>query len=270
MSDSSVSPGPFRRNPGRWLLLLHHLPPRPAYLRVKVRRRLQRIGALPLKNSVYVLPESPDAREDLEWLRAEILAAGGEAIVTTAGFIAGVREDQLEARFRKLPKEAPVKATARRKRSAPARAAGPPPPRIRGAVWVTRKGVFVDRIASAWLVVRFIDPKARFKFVPARGYRPARGEYRFDMFEGEFTHQGDHCSFETLLDRFRLDDPALRHIAEIVHDIDCKDDKFGRGEAGTIRTVLEGITLAHPKDADRLTAGGVIFDGLYQRFRRPA
>jgi hypothetical protein len=269
MVDSSVSSGP---GPGKasWLLLLHHLPPRPAYLRVKVRRRLQRIGALPLKNSVYVLPQSAEAREDLEWLRAEIVAAGGEAIVTTATFIAGVREDQLAARFRKLRKEAPMKATPRPKRGVPRKPAGPPPPRIRGAVWVTRRGVFVDRIASAWLVARFIDPRARFKFVAPRGYRPARGEYRFDMFEGEFTHQGDHCTFETLLDRFRLDDPALHRLAEIVHDIDCKDEKFGREETATIRTVLEGVALAHPKDEARLAAGRVVFDGLYQRFRRPS
>ena len=68
-----------------------------------------------------------------------------------------------------------------------------------GRTWVTRPGVHVDRIASAWLIRRFIDPEARFKFVPGKGYEPEPGEIRFDMFEAEFTHEGDRCTFEVLL-----------------------------------------------------------------------
>ena len=93
---------------------------------------------------------------------------------------------------------------------------------------MTREGVYVDRIASAWLIRRFIDPEARFKFVSGKGYRPQEGELRFDMFEAEFTHEGDKCTFEVLLERAGLKDSALRAIAEIIHDIDLKDDKFGR------------------------------------------
>ena len=81
---------------------------------------------------------------------------------------------------------------------------------------------------SAWLIRRFIDPEARFKFVSGKGYRPAEGELRFDMFQAEFTHEGDKCTFEVLLDRGALNDPALRAIAEIIHDIDLRDGKFGR------------------------------------------
>src|SRR5205807_6991598 len=106
--------------------------------------------------------------------------------------------------------------------------------RVRGRTWVTRRGVFVDRIASAWLIKRFIDPDARFKFVAPGGYVPRKGELRFDMFEAEYTHEGDRCTFETLVRRFRLRDPALRAIGEIVHDIDCKDAKFGRAEVTEI------------------------------------
>jgi chromate resistance exported protein len=83
---------------------------------------------------------------------------------------------------------------------------------VRGATWVTRTGIKVDRISSAWLIRRFIDPAARFKFVPAKGYRPAAGELRFDMFQGEYTHEGDRCTFETLLALFGLTDPALRAL----------------------------------------------------------
>jgi hypothetical protein len=138
---------------------------------------------------------------------------------------------------------------------------------MRGRVWVTRQGVYVDRIASAWLIRRFIDPEARFKFVPAKGYTPAPGELRFDMFEAEFTHQGDRCTFEVLLEQGGLDEPALRAIAEIVHDIDLKDAKFGRDEAAGIASLITGIARAHPDDEERLTQGAAVFENLYASFR---
>src|SRR5262249_27879711 len=96
---------------------------------------------------------------------------------------------------------------------------------LHGRTWVTRQGVHVDRIGSAWLIRRFIDPEARFKFVPGKGYRPDEGELRFDMFQAEFTHEGDKCTFEVLLGRTALKDPALRAIGEIIHDIDLRDNK---------------------------------------------
>src|SRR5262249_42258210 len=115
---------------------------------------------------------------------------------------------------------------------------------LRNRTWVTRQSVYVDRIASAWLIRRFIDPEARFKFVSGKGYRPKQDELRFDMFEAEFTHEGDKCTFEVLLDQCRLQDAALRAIAEIIHDIDLKDGKFGRTEVAGIRTLMEGIGAA--------------------------
>jgi hypothetical protein len=138
----------------------------------------------------------------------------------------------------------------------------------RGRTWVTRTGIFVDRIASAWLIRRFIDPDARFKFVPPQGYRPEPGELRFDMFEAEYTHEGNRCTFEVLLERFHLDDPALGVLAEIVHDIDLKDDKFGREEAAGIERVLAGIAQAHADDAARLERGAAVFDDLYGLLRQ--
>src|SRR5262249_21959735 len=109
--------------------------------------------------------------------------------------------------------------------------ARPPRDSYRGRTWVTRKGIFVDRIASAWLIRRFIDPQAKLKFVNGKGYQPAPGELRFDMFDAEFTHVGDSCTFEVLLERMGLDEPALKAIGEVVHDIDLKDEKFGRPQA---------------------------------------
>jgi hypothetical protein len=139
---------------------------------------------------------------------------------------------------------------------------------LKGRTWVTRVGVHVDRIASAWLIRRFIDPEPRFKFVPAKGYVPEPGELRFDMFEAEFTHEGDRCTFEVLLGRVGLGEPALRAIAEIVHDIDLKDGKFTRPEAEGIRTLIAGICTATGGDEERLARGGAVFEDLYSHFRR--
>jgi hypothetical protein len=94
------------------------------------------------------------------------------------------------------------------------------------------------------------------------------GELRFDMFDAEFTHQGDRCSFEVLLGRTGLDDPALTAIAEIVHDIDLKDGKFAREEAGGIKMLIAGICADTRDDDERLARGMTIFDDLYAIFRR--
>ena len=138
---------------------------------------------------------------------------------------------------------------------------------FKGRTWVTRQGVYVDRIACCWLVRRFIDPNAIFRFVPGKGYVPNPGDLRFDMFEGEITHEGDRCSFEVLLARAGIEDPALQPIAEIVHDIDLKDSKFGREETAGVSSVLSGIAGANPSDDARIAQGEPIFDNLYQYFR---
>ena len=139
---------------------------------------------------------------------------------------------------------------------------------LRGRTWVTRQGIKVDRIACAWLIRRFIDPEARFKFVSGQGYAPGPDELRFDMFEAEFTHEGDRCSFEVLLARAGLADPALGSIAEIVHDVDLKDGKFGRAEASGISSLIDGIAVSTAEDERRLSRGSDLFDGLYANFSR--
>jgi len=237
----------------RWLLLIHQIPPKPDYFRVKVRRRLRRMGARPLKNSVYVLPRSDEALEDFQWLAREIVGEGGEALVCEASFIEGISDQELIAMFRPTEPEAPPRADSAS---------------YRGRVWVTRQGVKIDRMASAWLIRRFIDTTATFKFVPPRGYRPERAEVRFDMFEAEFTHDGANCTFETLLERFGLRDRALRAIGEIVHDIDCKDERFARAEAPGLALVVDGIARAHADDAERIERAAAMFDDLYAHFER--
>src|SRR5213595_910796 len=276
----------------RWVLLIHQIPPKPDYFRVKVWRRLQRLGAVAIKNSVYVLPRSDETVEDLQWQMREIVAGGGEASVCEANFVDGLTDTEIEALFRtardadyrdivadaqRLLKalrggrraltdcRGQIKADLGRlkRRLADILAIdffGAP---RRRATWVTRQGVYIDRIASAWLIRRFIDPAAHFKFVAPEGYRPRPGELRFDMFEAEYTHEGDTCTFETLLTRFGLGDRALRLIAEIVHDIDCKETKFGRPETPGIERLIAGIAKQNPEDDTRLEHGTALFDALH-------
>ncbi|HSN69598.1 MAG TPA: chromate resistance protein ChrB domain-containing protein, partial [Thermoanaerobaculia bacterium] len=142
-------------------------------------------------------------------------------------------------------------------------------PDLRGRTWVTRPGVKVDRMASAWFVRRFIDPKARFRFadpsIPKKD-----GEVRFDMVGGEFTHEEDRCTFETLIGRVGLPDKGVRAIAEIVHDLDVKDGKFGRAEAPGVRALLEGLIARTGNDDERIERALAIFDDLHESLGRPA
>jgi hypothetical protein len=313
-----------------WLLLVHQLPAKPAYLRVKVWRRLQDIGAVAVKNAVHALPMNEETQEDFEWLLREIQEGGGEAFVCEARLIDGLSDEEVRALFDRardadyaeLSKQAQVLAKPlRRKRGGEAttdlRAQVPrlrkrlaeiaaidffgaigresaegllreleaqldkdkpvasktkSEPKmaetLRNRTWVTREGVYADRIASAWLIRRFIDPDANFKFVSGKGYRPQEGELRFDMFEAEFTHEGDKCTFEVLLERAGLNDSGLRAIGEIIHDIDLKDDKFGRTEVAGIRTLIDGIRASTKDDAARITRGTEVFNDLYEVFRK--
>jgi len=138
----------------------------------------------------------------------------------------------------------------------------------REAVWVTRRGIHVDRMASAWLIRRFIDPAARLRFVDPRSYRHQPGELRFDMFEAEYTHEGDLCTFEVLLSRFGLTGAPLRAIAEMVHDVDLKDAKFARPETPGFERAIAGIALGHAQDEDRLARASALLDDLHTAFER--
>lgn len=321
---------PVRIMGPKWLFLLHQLPAKPAYARVKVWRRLQSLGAVTVKNAVHALPDISDTREDFAWLAKEIVEAGGEALVCEAELIEGLTDAELRAAFESARNEdyeriategatlaarldedasdivaADVAGQAVRLRrqlvetraidffTASGREAAeravaaldvrlqkgsamseptsgaqlPDADALRGKVWVTREAVQIDRIASAWLVRRFIDPGARFKFVPGRGYLPRAGEVRFDMFEGEYTHEGDRCTFEVLLQRAGLNDDALGAIGEIIHDIDLKDGKYGREETAGIRVVMAGISAGQRDDEERLARGGAVLDDLYQSLK---
>ena len=313
-----------------WLLLIHQIPPKPDYFRVKIWRRLQQVGAIAVKQSVYVLPRTEQAHEDFSWILKEVVEGGGDAWLCEARFLEGITEEHLTAMFQdarrvdyervmeeargllavlsenstvgttgtvssvesqggKLQKRlhdihaidffgAPeggaaevlianvlqkVKGVKRGKAIVENFAE-----RVNGRTWVTRENVYVDRIACAWLIKTFIDPDATFKFVKSGKYKPKKDELRFDMFDAEYTHDGDHCTFEVMIEQFGLDQKELSPLAEIVHDIDLKDEKFGRPEAAGLKTLLSGMVMGRAADHERIERGGRMFDDLHEYFKR--
>jgi hypothetical protein len=303
----------------RWLILVHRIPARPLYLRAKMRQRLADIGAVAVKNAVYLLPHGADALEDLQWIAQEIEAGGGDAHLFEGDFVDGVANDTAVAQFREarnadydaLAADANAAMKAARSAAAVAELASShvrlvrrleeirrvdffdaehrvtaeaaiaaiekrlakdlkeetrmvkANPDLRGKTWVTRPGVKIDRMASAWFVRRFVDPKARFRFADPSAPRK-EGELRFDMLGGDFTHEEDRCTFETLIGRVGLPDKGVRAIAEIVHDIDLKDGKFGREEVAGVRMMLDGLIARTDNDEERIERALAIFDDLHE------
>lgn len=303
----------------RWLILVHRIPSRPLYLRAKMRQRLADVGAVAVKNSVYLLPYGSDALEDLQWIAQEIVAGRGEAHLFAGDFVDGVANEAAVAQFNEARNAdydaiaADAHAAMKAARSAAAvaelaaahvrltrrldevraidffeaarRAAAEEAlaaietrlrkdkkeetrmvkanPDLRGRTWVTRPGVKIDRMASAWFIRRFVDPKARFRFADPSA--PKReGDLRFDMVGGDFTHEEDRCTFETLVGRVGLPDKGVRAIAEIVHDLDLKDAKFNRDEAAGVRMMLDGLMARTDNDDERIERAMVIFDDLHE------
>ena len=287
----------------RWLILVHRIPSRPLYLRAKMRQRLANAGAIAVKNSVYLLPDGPDTLEDLQWIAQEIVAGGGDAHLFSGDFVDGVANDAAVAQFRQerdadyaaLIAEVKTAGQADHPRlvrrleevrgidffDAPRRAAAEKAiaalekrkkkeetkmlqakPELRGKTWVTRPGVKIDRMASAWFIRRFVDPKARFRFADPSAPRKD-GELRFDMVGGDFTHEQDRCTLETLVRRVGLPDKRVRAIAEMVHDLDLKDSKYGRAESAGLRMVLDGIMARTDDDDERIERALRVFDDVY-------
>ncbi len=133
-----------------------------------------------------------------------------------------------------------------------------------GKLWLTRKNPFVDRMASAWLIRKFIDKDAKFCFIDEKEkYRIDKDSILFDAKGGEFTHFGDMCTFEVLLKSFNIKDKSLKKIAEIVHEIDLKDEKYNNPETRGIEDILIGIRKTSKNDSDALERGIAIFEMLY-------
>jgi hypothetical protein len=318
-------------------LLVHQLPAKPTNLRVRIWRKLQKLGAVSIKNSVYVLPANEKTHEDFQWLKQEIESAGGEAAVFRAGSVAGATDEEIIAAFREA-RDAEfaiisaeldgltgrVREQSRAKHLSPGRLAAheteldklhvelervisndffgakgraaalnsyercqkvirlSQSPSKRSAVkprksnmlaiadyqnrrWVTRQNLHIDRLASAWLISQFIDQRPRFYFVSDE--ETIEGAIPFDTFGAEFTHQGEDCTFETMLNRFGLTNiKGLRDLSEIVHDIDLKDDKFNRLEAPGVDSIITGLSESFRDDRRLLQQASLIFDGLFTLF----
>jgi hypothetical protein len=132
---------------------------------------------------------------------------------------------------------------------------------LRGRRWVTRPRPHVDRIASAWLIKRFIDPEAAFLFADPQAFPP--DAIPFDTPGAELSHYGNDCTFETLIKRAGLRDRRLTHLAEIIHEADLRDGKFPRDEARGIDLAIRGFLAAYPDDHEVLAHGLALLEGLY-------
>ena len=129
-------------------------------------------------------------------------------------------------------------------------------------VWVTRPRPGVDRMASAWLIRRSIDPNASFVFRT----KPRGSEIPFDMYTGDFGHHGERCTFETLAARFSLRDPAVAAIGQIVHDLDMKEARYNRPEAPAVGRLVDGLRQMHKDDGVLLEHGIAMFEALARSF----
>ncbi|HZS47501.1 MAG TPA: chromate resistance protein ChrB domain-containing protein [Blastocatellia bacterium] len=323
-----------------WILLIHQLPPTPTNLRVRIWRKLQRLGAIAIKNSVYVLPFNEGSHEDFQWLKQEIETAGGEAAVMRANAIDGATDNEIIERFRqsasqeyeRLITEMDTLCAAIRDQKREEIMPGSPIntyeneldkmhkdlertvstdffvasnraaaqesyqrchkaflesqnrkqrvtkskqgtiqqlslAKYQGRRWVTRQNLFVDRLAAVWLIKRFIDRKPRFYFI--KEGETVEAGIGFDLYGGQFTHRGEDCTFETMIKEFGLaGDQGLKAIAEIVHDIDLKDNKFNRSEAAGLNAVLLGMVERVKDDRKLAKESEPVFDSLYQLLRQ--
>lgn len=306
-----------KEGPKSWLLLLFSLPATHKAERVAVWRKLTKSGAVQIKTSTYLLPDTLPQYELFQWLAKQVRDYGGESTLIRAqeieglpneklinlfnstrekeytAFIHSLRKliarktrsegfaDQLEKlkkEFRRIreidffdsPRAQDAELLLERIRSS-SRVRKMPRAKLlarhfQNRSWVTRPRPEIDRVASAWLIRRFIDPKAKFVF--AKNAASVATALPFDFPEGEFSHHGEDCTFEILLQRFRITDKALRQIGEMVHDADLEDDKFQRAECIGIDRVLKGWAKQGMPDEELLAQGARCFDGLYAALQR--
>ena len=136
----------------------------------------------------------------------------------------------------------------------------------RGKTWLTRPRPEIDRVGSAWLISKFIDPQAKFVFAPTAQALPEA--IPFDMLDAEFSHHGNCCTFETLAKRFAIADKAVAKIGEMIHDADLDDARFQRVECVGIDRVLKGWAKEGVPDDEILRRGFKCFDALYAFLQR--
>lgn len=293
-----------------WLLLMFTLSAKQASQRVEMWRKLKKYGAVSLRTSGYLLPNTPENQERFEWLAAAIRKYKGQASVAQVYAMDDLPSDKLERMFvearskdyevpmRDLKKQAgkskrePGEIARFRRRfqeiaaidffNSPLRSRAEAllesadsigesqalPASARKArkeyldrTWITRPRPGIDRVSSAWLICRFIDANATFVF--ANDPRQHPDAVPFDMFQaGGFGHRGEDCTFETLRKEFAIRDPKVEVIAEIIHDADLSDEKFGRVEGLGLDQVLIGWAQQGVSDDELLRRGMEMIEGL--------
>lgn len=319
-----------------WLLIFYSVPSKPVSNRMKIWRRLSKVGAIPLKGAVYILPYNEEHYELCQWLMSEVSAMGGEGdFVITDNFemlknteiIAlfnthrkadyinmGKRLNEFEIKVNSIKKGSKAKNiktfkdrlnrhvkdfddikkidffsskmgrrvesklqslrtefkkitwTDMKKGEIEQKIAIPHRSRenYQGKIWVTRKKPFVDRMASAWLIKKFIDREAVFQFINERERENVdKDSVTVDIRGGEITHIGDLCTFEVIVKSFGIKDKVIKKIAELVHELDMRDDKYSPPEAKGIEEILLGIRKTIPNDMDALEKGISVFEMLY-------
>src|SRR6266699_588627 len=230
-------------DPATLILLLVGVPPTPSSLRVRVWRRLRSLGAVPLKRSAYLLPDTPERYEDFQWLAQEIEREGGEATLIRIQQIENISPEnvqrllheprdhdyrQLAARYRKVLQSLDKK------------------PAVKGA----RLPEELAHLAREHQRIRDID-----YFDAPSGAEVRRLE--------ELSHQGEDCTFETRVRRARLRDRRLARLAEVVHEADLRDGKYPHEEARGIDVAVRALLAASPDDQTVLAQGMALFEGLY-------
>jgi hypothetical protein len=316
-----------------WLIFSYTIPAKNPNVRVKAWRRLQAVGAVQLKSSLYVLPASDANYEHLQWLAREVEDLGGEAVFFQCASVENLGEAEVQALFGKARDEdyarlheeiqalarsleagtlepedkarelqASLKKFTRKfqaiqeidffptgqaERTAILLASladrlkvlageGPGPESLgilkkedyQGKTWVTRKRPYIDRLASFWLVRRFIDGDAKLAFIPPQEeMKKDPALVYFDMAGAEFTHRDRLITFEVLAAAFGLENRGLAHLATLVRTIDLKENLEGLEEAKTLKDLVDGLVKITANDDELVQRALVIFDALYAAYQ---
>ncbi|MFZ5447007.1 MAG: chromate resistance protein ChrB domain-containing protein [Thermodesulfobacteriota bacterium] len=316
-----------------WIIFSYTVPAKNPNVRLKAWRRLQAVGAVQLKSSLYVLPLSEANYEHLQWLAREVEELGGEAVFFQCPAVENLSEDEIKAIFgrardedyarlheeiRAFAKSLEAEAlepedkarelqvglkkftrkfqaiqeidffpTGQGERTAmlmaslqerfqvltgaevkPATAPLLNKEYYQGKTWVTRERPYIDRLASFWLVRRFIDSDAKLAFIPPQEkMQRDPGLVYFDMAGAEFTHRDGLITFEVLLSAIGLQDQGTTRLAALVRAIDLKEDLEGLEEAKTLKDLVDGLVKITPNDGELVQRALLIFDALYAAYQ---
>lgn len=309
---------------------MHQINPKADSFRVKIWRSLQKVGAIQIKSSVYVLPDVDDNLKKLELIVNEISTKNGEAFLCKSQFVSGIEQEDLIAKFNEerisrfdevasnlkdIRADLNVKKISENKLMNLEHKLGKiktqieevkkldyfecgsaqqvetlynriysdliklktgdwpglieikSPKNYINKTWVTRADIHIDRMASAWLILKFIDPKARFKFTDSGQYKTKPNEVCFDMFNAEFGHVGEKCTFEVLTEAFSISDKRINGLKKIIHDLDIKDQKYDLPETPGVKMIAESIIKSEKADLDRIGKAKSLFDGIFQNLK---